>query len=80
MVVSTGQPLIAVFDRHNGHEVELYFADETDAIAAVSEDVIRDALNLAGAWSDLDWEEMSLALDRIRHESKPTPPLDSLDV
>jgi uncharacterized protein (DUF433 family) len=37
------------------------------------------ALSLAGAWSDLDFDEMIDALDRIRHESKPTPPIDSSD-
>jgi hypothetical protein len=33
---------------------------------------------LAGAWSDLDWEEASDALGRIRHESEPTPPIHEL--
>lgn len=28
----------------------------------------REALSLAGAWSDLDWDAMEAALDRIRHE------------
>lgn len=36
---------------------------------------VRDALALAGAWSDLKDDEFE-ALDRIRHESKPTPPVD----
>lgn len=39
-------------------------------------DVTADALDLVGAWSDLDIDEMADALDRIRHESKPTPPID----
>jgi hypothetical protein len=33
---------------------------------------------LAGAWADLDWEEAHDELDRIRHESDPTPPIDDL--
>ncbi len=37
---------------------------------------IEDTLALAGSWSDLDWDEMIRELDRIRHQSKPTPPLD----
>jgi hypothetical protein len=41
-------------------------------------DVIADARSLAGAWSDLDWDETIAALDRIRHESKPTPPIDEI--
>ena len=34
---------------------------------------IEGTLALARSWSDLDWDEMEKALDRIRHESKPTP-------
>lgn len=40
---------------------------------------IIETLALAGAWSDLNFEEMLNSLDHIRHESKPTPPL-SLDL
>ena len=36
---------------------------------------IEETLALAGAWSDLDFDEMLTALDHIRHDSKPTPPL-----
>lgn len=36
---------------------------------------IEETLALAGSWSDLNWEEMQHELDRIRHESNPTPPL-----
>jgi hypothetical protein len=42
----------------------------------VSDSAIEDALSVIGAWSDIPWEEMAEALDRIRHESKPTPPID----
>jgi hypothetical protein len=37
---------------------------------------IEETLALAGSWSDLDWNEMLASLDRIRHSSKPTPPLE----
>jgi hypothetical protein len=53
-----------------------YFSEESQADKAVSEDVTQVALRLAGAWSDLSWEEMERELDRIRHESKPTPPFE----
>jgi hypothetical protein len=33
---------------------------------------------LAGAWADLGWEEALDELDRIRHESQPTPPIDDV--
>ena len=39
---------------------------------------IEETLALAGAWSDLDFEEMLNTLDHIRHDTKPTPPF-SLD-
>ena len=38
----------------------------------------QSALDLIGAWSDLPWEPMEETLDRIRHESQPTPPIDEL--
>lgn len=38
----------------------------------------RSALDLLGSWSDIPWDEMEQALDRIRHESEPTPPIDEL--
>lgn len=37
---------------------------------------VRDALAVAGAWSDLQEDDEFEALDRIRHESTPTPPID----
>ena len=40
------------------------------------EERVQTALATIGAWSDLDVEEMLDALDRIKHESKPTPPID----
>jgi hypothetical protein len=35
---------------------------------------IKEALAMAGAWGDRDWNEVEAELDRIRHSSKPTPP------
>ena len=40
---------------------------------------IEETLALAGAWGERDWDEVEQELDRIRHESTPTPPID-LDV
>jgi hypothetical protein len=37
---------------------------------------IEETLALAGAWSDLDFDDMLDTLDHIRHDSKPTPPLE----
>ena len=44
--------------------------------AAIANEATKRALAAIGSWSDLDWEEMEAALDRIRHESRPTPPID----
>jgi hypothetical protein len=70
-----GQPLIGVITEEQGIEVVRYFTKEADADRALIEDTTEAALALAGVWSDLVWEELAQALDRIRHESPPTPPL-----
>ena len=41
---------------------------------------VRDALAMAGSWSDLQDDDEFEALERIRHESKPTPPIDLDDL
>ena len=71
----THQPLIGVIFQEDRQEVVRYFADESDADAALPQGAIQRALGLAGAWSDLDWGEMEAGLDRIRHESPPSPPI-----
>ena len=70
------QPLIAIPMMEDGQAVTYYFTDEAAADAILSQQVIQAALDTAGAFSDLDWDEMVEELDRIRHESKPTPPID----
>lgn len=72
------QPLIAVIFEEGGQEVVRYFTDESEVDAALPQDAIQRALSLAGAWSDLDWEEAEEELDRIRHQSQPTPPITDL--
>ena len=74
--LTPNQPLIGIPFEENGHEVIRYFSEEAQADKAVSDDVTQTALDLAGAWSDLDWDDMEQALDHIRHDSKPTPPLE----
>jgi hypothetical protein len=71
----TQSPLIGIIVEEKGKEVVRYFTDEKEADAAVSRSATQDALSVIGAWSDLDWDETLNALDRIRHESKPTPPI-----
>jgi hypothetical protein len=69
-----GQPLIGVMTEEQGNEVVRYFTTEADADRVLVEDTTQAALALAGVWSDLAWDELEQALDRIRHESPPTPP------
>ncbi len=73
--LAADEPLIALIFEENGQEVVRYFADDAAADAAAPADSIQAARDLAGAWSDLDWEEMSEALDQIRHQTPPSPPL-----
>ena len=76
LLVQDNQPLIGIPFEEKGQEVVRYFTDEKAADAAVSHSTTQAALSVIGAWSDMDWEEMVEALDRIRHESKPTPPIE----
>ncbi len=74
--VAAPQPLIGVPFEEDGREVVRYFVDEEAADAALTKKQQRDGRHLAGVWKDLDREEFADELDRIRHESKPTPPID----
>ena len=78
LVARSDQPLIGVASQENGKEVTEYFVEEELAEPARTPQAIQEALSLAGAWSDLDWEEAHRELDRIRHQSRPTPPIDRL--
>lgn len=69
------QPLIGIPWDENGRESVRYFTSETEADAALTPETLADTLSLAGAWSDLPWDEVEAALDRIRHESSPSPPI-----
>lgn len=74
--VPVDQALIGVVIRQNGRETTRFFADEEEADAALPSSATDDALRLAGAWDDLSWEELADGLDRIRHDSPPSPALE----
>src|SRR5919198_5002420 len=76
LLVQGNQPLIGIPFEEQGQEGVRYFTDEKAADAAVPHSTTQAALSVIGAWSDMDWDEMVEALDRIRHESKPTPPIE----
>jgi hypothetical protein len=52
-----------------------YFTAEQEADKVMVQNTTQDALALAGAWSNLEWDELEKALESIRHGSHPTPPL-----
>jgi hypothetical protein len=75
LTVSDDQPLIGVVLFQDGRETVHYYCREEDAQEEISPSATKDALALAGAWSDLNWEELEQGLDLIRHQSPPTPPI-----
>ena len=66
------QPLIAIPVEENGKKVVRYFSEER---SATTHAVTQAVLALAGAWSDLPFDDMIQTLDHIRHETKPPPQL-----
>lgn len=76
-LVRPDQPLIGVIVEEGNGQMVRYFTDDSEADAAATPASVQGALSLAGAWKDLgEWEEALEELDRIRHESRPTPPID----
>ena len=77
LVARLDQPLIGIPFEEDGRDMVRYFTDEADLEAASTPASVQRALSLLGAWQDLgDWAEVERELDRIRHESKPTPPIE----
>ncbi len=74
--VRSDQPLIGVIVQEGEEEIVRYFTDDQQVDQAVRQRPIQRAQSLAGAWQDLDWEPVLDELDRIRHESRPAPPID----
>lgn len=74
--VRRDRPLIGIPTREDDHEAVCYFTDEEDAEAASPAVAVQRTLSLLGAWSDIDADNALDELDRIRHGSKPTPPID----
>lgn len=73
------QPLIAVPWWDGEVRRVRYFVDQAEADAFAAEQRGHRAMSVFGAWSDLDADEVEEALEQIRRESRPTPPLDDLD-
>ena len=77
LVVERDDRLIAFSLIENGRDVVHYVVETGTPTRAHLPGSVQGALDLAGVWSDLDWDETVEALERIRHESQPTPPIDS---
>ena len=75
LIVASGEPLIGIPFEEDGRVVVKYFCSEEEADKATAADSPEGALALAGAWADLDWDDMERELDRIRHESPPSAPI-----
>jgi Zn finger protein HypA/HybF involved in hydrogenase expression len=67
-----------VITQEDGQDLVRYFEEQAAADAANSKNVTQAALNVIGAWSDLDWEEMEASLDCIQHGSRHTLPIIKL--
>lgn len=78
LVVERDQPVVATPLIEDGREVVRYAVETETTTPSPLPDSVQNALSLAGAWDDLDWNETVEALDRIRHESRPTPPIESM--
>jgi hypothetical protein len=78
LTLRRGDTLILIPDNEAGELVTRVFVDVEDARRWVDERRKQRALDAIGAWSHLDAGEMLDALDRIRHESQPTPPIVDL--
>lgn len=78
LAVPAEQPLVGVLLDEDGRQVVQYFAGEQPLRTVMDTDErLRAALAVVGAWSDLDWDGFSAELDRLRHESPPTPPIEA---
>ena len=78
LTVGRKQMLFGVPLDENGHEVVRYFTEEANGRADTDDEIVQQALSVIGAWSDLDWDQAGDELDRIRHESRPTPPIEQI--
>ena len=72
-VNATNQP--RVLKRDNTPIAILTPVTKKQAAKAKSQ-AVKEAFALAGAWKDLPSDQMEEELDRIRHQSKPTPPIE----
>ena len=78
LVARADQPLIAIPSGEENGQVVRYFTDEREADAASPPSTLLQALSVLGAWEEIDSPYALDQLDRIRHESRPTPPIEDV--
>jgi hypothetical protein len=71
LVVEEGTSLVAIPIEVKGRKLICYVPEQHAVDDAELPASVRDALSLAGAWGDLDWDEVEAALMQIRRDSKP---------
>lgn len=58
-------------------EIQSWISDyQSDSSEAELSQTVRGALAVIGAWRDMQDDDEFAALDRIRHESVPTPSIE----
>lgn len=77
LLVDEDQPLIAIPMDEDGRRGVAYYTSDATADAALTDEAVQRAKALAGAWADLDWDEVAAELHRIRHEASPAPLADA---
>ena len=80
LIVRKGEALVAVPGEENGQPITRVYVRNLRSPGKPNEETLALALSAIGAWKELDWEFTLSELDRIRHESEPTPPLDLDDI
>lgn len=71
------QPLVGIVAEEDGQQIVRYSAQDLPGdTATVADGKLRAVLAVIGGWSDLDWDALAEDLDRLRHESPPTPPIE----
>ncbi len=73
LTVEAHQALVALPETEDGQDVTVYYVEQ---VQEDNQPSLPPASQFFGVWADLDPEETFEALDRIRHESTPTPPIE----
>lgn len=76
LMARADEPLIAIPMELDGEEVTCFVVGHQAADAAVASIRRKRPSDLSAASEGLDFDEMMDELDRIRHASPPSPPLN----